>query len=394
MTFGLHVISALTFGARATIVVDPVSARTRALVWASVVVPALAGIGPVYGLLRATGIAAPLWVAGAWQLFAACYWAAVLSQWPAQQSPNLATRADGASSVGIADLAPSIFTAFSLRRHRTRAAAAYAAHVVLVTMTTLLLHLGMRGPASSMTASVFIAACLAYLPLDLLAYLGLVAAADTLALARSQSALAALVSDARQRALRAQLEPHFLYNALNGAAALARRGNGREAAQVLGQLGELLRHVLGSAGSGDVTVEEELGFVSRYLDVERVRFGDRARFIVSAAPGARGARIPSLILQPLVENAIKHGIAQREAGGGEVRVTAAIDGERLVLTVADNGPGPSQTIAGTAAASAGLGINATAERLRLRYGTAASISLVRTPDGETRASIILPLEHV
>src|SRR5262249_31172973 len=123
-------------------------------------------------------------------------------------------------------------------------------------------------------------------------------------------ALAASLAEARLDALRAQLEPHFLYNVLNTAAMLAREQRGDETVAVLARLGELLRHVLREGGTGETALAEEIAFLRGYLELERLRFADRLEVDIDVDPALGELRVPSLLLQPLVENAIRHGIAR------------------------------------------------------------------------------------
>ena len=169
---------------------------------------------------------------------------------------------------------------------------------------------------------------------------------------------------ARLETLRAQLNPHFLFNALNVVAMLVRRGANDDALNAVVNLSELLRRVLATRTALEVPLEDEIALVERYLEVEKLRFRDRLTVRMDIAPDAHHARVPSLVLQPLVENAIKHGIAGRE-GPGRVEIIARREGRRLVLEVRDNGPGFAKT--GDAAQSSGIGLANTHERLARSY---------------------------
>src|SRR6185503_3016462 len=118
----------------------------------------------------------------------------------------------------------------------------------------------------------------------------------------------------RLETLQTQLQPHFLFNALNAIAMLVRRDRKHEAVETIVGFSELLRYVLDEAGTMDVALDEELGFVRRYLEIEKVRLGERLRTHIDVDPGAEQALVPNLMLQPLVENAIKHAIAVRPEG--------------------------------------------------------------------------------
>jgi signal transduction histidine kinase len=180
---------------------------------------------------------------------------------------------------------------------------------------------------------------------DVFIYLGVVAVAAGIDYARRYrdrdlraSQLETQLERARMYTLQAQLQPHFLFNALNAVAMLVRRDRKQEAIDVVVGFGELLRYVLNESGTLDVSLDEELGFVRRYLDIERVRLGDRLRVTIDVDPEAERALVPNLLLQPLVENALKHGIVVRPEGGA-LRIGARRAGTVLRVEVEDDGPG-------------------------------------------------------
>ena len=195
------------------------------------------------------------------------------------------------------------------------------------------------------------------------------------------------LAKARLEALRAQLNPHFLFNALNVVAMLVRRGANDDALHAVVSLSELLRHVLAAGATTEVDLVDEVALVERYLGVERIRFRDRLSVEIDTPPSLLDARVPGLILQPLVENAIKHGIAQSE-GPGRIAVSARHEGRSLILRVSDNGPGfpddwdPSQ--------SPGVGLANTRERLDRMYAGDAELRLGRDSDGGAVVEIAVP----
>jgi sensor histidine kinase YesM len=191
------------------------------------------------------------------------------------------------------------------------------------------------------------------------------------------------LAEAQLDALKARLAPHFLFNTLNGIAALIHEEPDR-ADEMLTRLSQLLRHVLEHAGADQSRLDEELQLLAMYLDIERMRFGDRLTTRVDIDPAALGALVPSFVLQPIVENAMTHGVS-RIPGPASVTVDAHLDGDRLVVTVDDDGPGPADT----AVARDGLGT--TARRLQHLYGDAASITLSRRSPGGARARLIIPV---
>jgi two-component system LytT family sensor kinase len=192
---------------------------------------------------------------------------------------------------------------------------------------------------------------------------------------------------AQLAALRAQLQPHFLFNTLNAAVALARAGDAAGTARVLVLLGELLRQLLRSDAPQEVPLREELGLLEIYLEIQQVRFGDRLQIGWAVADDVRDALVPQLVLQPLVENALQHGIATRTRAG-RLDITAARHGDRLRLAVCDDGPGVAPGF--SLATTSGVGLRNTRERLRRLYGARGDLALA-TAGERTTAAIELPL---
>lgn len=165
---------------------------------------------------------------------------------------------------------------------------------------------------------------------------------------------------AEARALRAQINPHFLFNTLNTIAALIAQ-DPRAAEDVVTRLADVFRYALTSAGHERSRFGDELEFVRAYLAIEKARFGDRLRVEEDIAPGLEAVRVPSLLLQPLVENAVHHAIAPRPTGG-TVTLRALAHGDRLVVTLADDGPGLAE---GVGPRGHGVGLESVRERMRL-----------------------------
>jgi len=193
------------------------------------------------------------------------------------------------------------------------------------------------------------------------------------------------------KALRAQVNPHFLFNALNTIASLIPRQPGR-AEQTIEQLAELFRYTLRGSDREWVTLEEELEAVSAYLDVEQARFGDRLATRIEASAVARQMRIPAMIVQTLVENAVKHGVG-RIRTQGVVEVTAEVAASGLHIAVGDNGPGFPQAALRTLPPADGCyGLRNIRERLQGHFGDTASLTIDRdTALGMTVVSLLLPL---
>ncbi len=195
------------------------------------------------------------------------------------------------------------------------------------------------------------------------------------------------------KALRAQINPHFLFNALNTVASLIHSDPAR-ADRAVEQLSEVFRHTLRRSESDWAALDQELAFAAAYLDVEEARFGARLRYTIDAGPAARRALVPSMLVHTLVENAVKHGIAQRR-GPGTIAVRATVAGGRLTIEVHDNGPGLTQTAEQVAAArQAGeqFGLRSVRDRLRGHFAEAAAFTLTRDEAlGLTIARIEMPL---
>jgi signal transduction histidine kinase len=203
----------------------------------------------------------------------------------------------------------------------------------------------------------------------------------------AQARLSAELAEARLAALQSRLEPHFLFNTLNTAVMLVRGDRRQQAVNVLLELSELLRTVLhGAAGENhQVPLEQEWEFVRRYLALEKARFEDRLTVEMELAAGLSREPVPFLILQPLVENALRHGIAQRTGNGpGKLAVVAEREGESLRLEVWDNGPG-------AAGGRDGVGLTNVKARLRELYAGRGGLTIAPAPGGGTVARVTIPL---
>jgi two-component system sensor histidine kinase LytS len=187
-------------------------------------------------------------------------------------------------------------------------------------------------------------------------------------------------------ALQARINPHFFFNTLNTISALA-EDDPRRAGEIVQTLAELFRYTFKVAESGPVPLQEELGFVQRYLTIEQARFGDRLRVLRSVEPAALAIRVPGLILQPLVENAVGHGIAPL-AHGGTVRIAARVERGDLVVEVSDDGTGlpPGDPVL------EGHGLDNVRQRLGTLYPGRGVLDLGAGPGGRgTLARVRLPL---
>jgi signal transduction histidine kinase len=193
--------------------------------------------------------------------------------------------------------------------------------------------------------------------------------------------------EAQLDALRGQLQPHFLFNTLNAISVLMRKGDGTAAVRMLSGLSELLRRSLSSLTVERTALRAELDFLGHYLDIQRVRFPDRLRVDIDAGPGALAARVPSLLLQPLVENAIEHGVGPR-ASGGRITLTARVDGApaRLHIEIRDDGVGLAP------GHREGIGVSNVRRRLAQLYPDDHRFTLEPAGGGGTLVTLDLPYD--
>ncbi len=198
----------------------------------------------------------------------------------------------------------------------------------------------------------------------------------------------AQAQEAQLRALRYQVNPHLLFNALNALSALVVTGQSRAASDMIDKLARFYRAVLAPDSTLKVSLAQEIELQAHYLDIERTRFPDRLRFNSSVEPGLERALVPHLLLQPLVENAVRHGVAST-LEPVEIRLHARRDAGFLVLRVENGGARP-----GNAAPSgaAGIGLTNVRERLRAYYGKSGTLSAGALPGGGFRVELRLPLE--
>jgi anti-sigma regulatory factor (Ser/Thr protein kinase) len=256
-------------------------------------------------------------------------------------------------------------------------------HGVLVWTTAALLQLPDRTP--------FVISVVRQLVPDTLLYAALTAAFTIAESRRRQTEIAerlrAEVAEARLDALRQQLNPHFLFNTLNHIVMQLRSGEVPPALRMLLALSDLLHDVLRERAQL-ITLADELRIVERYLEIERERFGDRLDAELTFEPKTLDALVPTLILQPLIENATRHGISADD-GRCRLRVTARLDAGRVCIEVQDDGPG--LVPAGTPAP--GIGLSNTRERLRYLYGDTHTFDVRTLDDGGVRVSISFPFQR-
>lgn len=285
---------------------------------------------------------------------------------------------------------------FPLRRKqwkRSLAAHVVGAFALCIGWASLGVLLGLllrRYPAQGRLPHDYVSWILTTIPWSVFMYfavLGCVYAFSYFTEARDRQAhasqLAAQLAEARLGALRMQLNPHFLFNSLNAIAVLVRDQDIVAASRMLGLLGDILHRVLRPEQSHEVELADELKFLEKYLAIEQVRFSDRLRVSWSIDADASAALVPGFALQPLVENAIKHGIAKR-ANAGRIDVSARVVENHLELAIWDDGVGMSSV------QPEGVGLSNTRERLRTLYGDEASLTIDSPRGGGTRVVLRMP----
>ncbi len=251
------------------------------------------------------------------------------------------------------------------------------------------------GPNDSRTwFAHYTGALSSYLHVDLLVYwscAGALHALESQRRLRERERAAARIetqlAEARLANLRLQLQPHFLFNTLHSIGSLVRAGDGPAAIDMLSGLSELLRYSLENAGRERVPLSEELEVTQRYLEIQRTRFSDRMQVTYDIEADARQAAVPTLLLQPLVENAVRHGIAA-SVSGGTLAVRARLEKADLVLEVRADGP----PLAPDWRARRGVGLTSTRDRLAQLDGEHASLDLRDVPGG-VLTTVRLPFVH-
>ncbi|WP_309669898.1 histidine kinase [Gemmatimonas sp.] len=347
-----------------------VSARpSRRWLWLTAVLCGIGGLTPFAQALELLGISTPGGIALQWQAATVLVWVVI--------GPRIANRWSLTDSEAGALGGLGLLTIVATATHAT--------------IAILLLH--PSTPYSSTSNWIIVA--LGVLPTHAVTA-GLMSLVGSWTSARRQreraadreAVLAAHAVRAELDALRTRLQPHFLLNALNTVTGLARSGNGERAADVAADLGELLRFALTESGD-TVSFDAEREIVERYLAIEQVRLGARLRIAWQIQPDARTTQLPALTWQPLVENAIRHGIAQRVAPG-TLTLSASRTAQALTLVV--DADGPDHTSAPTPEPFGGLGIGLSTlrRRLALLYGDRATLAMTERPGG-TRVELSLPI---
>ena len=312
----------------------------------------------------------------------------LLSQLASWMSCALLTPAIVTATLRFRSSRPSLVRALFL--HSLGAAGFVAAGGALMGILESLL------PWSHWTRGLLAAAgdgILRYLGFDILLYCLVVAATEAAANAWESrrrgiaaAAYARQLAEARLHVLSAQLQPHFLFNTLHAISALVWEDQAR-AERLLARLSEMLRMTLRSGTQVETTLAEEVALLQRYADIQETRYGERLTVCIDVEPAVRGAMVPRLILQPLVENAIRHGITRRITPG-RVEVRAWEAAGRLNLVVHDDGVG---LVSGPR--REGVGLSITRARLQQLYGAAQQFELSSAPRGGTTCALAIPLRR-
>jgi two-component system LytT family sensor kinase len=214
---------------------------------------------------------------------------------------------------------------------------------------------------------------------------------EALRLELRSSQLEGQLTQAHLSALKMQLQPHFLFNTLNAIMVLVRQQKDREAEAMLGRLSDLLRCVLDDVDTQEIPLRRELEYLELYLSIEEVRFQDRLRVEIAADPEILDAAVPHMVLQPIVENAIRHGIG-RSSSAGSIRISAQRVNDdaglgELEIQVQDDGPGLAPAVPGQ---SRGIGLANTRARIQQLYGDAARLTVRNGESGGVAATLRLP----
>ena len=358
--------------------------KNRWLKWLAIVgVWAVLGLiyaGPIYLEVRSEGMNHSVWRVISWGVLSWCVWAPL--------TPAIVWLARHYSLVGAA-------WKRSLLVHIPSFLVLSAVHVAATTYITLAIK-----PFDNMGASStdfwprFLSRMKGAAGPDLLVYaavIGVCYAIDYYRKYREREFLAsqleAQLAQAQLDSLRMQLHPHFLFNTLNGIVGLVRDNKNQAAVSMLVGLSDLLRHALEHSSQQEVELKEELNFIKLYLDIQQMRFSDRLQIEIDVDPGVLKALVPNLILQPLAENALRHGIG-RSVASGLVGISAHNEDGFLKLVVFDNGAGLSSDW--QLKSSGGIGLANTAARLQQLYGEKHRLDVRNREGGGVEVVVVIP----
>ena len=273
---------------------------------------------------------------------------------------------------------------FPLDGQRRRAVLVHAAIALVLLAEDAVFNARMLVPALGLPQRTLLKSAADLLFIDALCYAGIVALEHGRRYRFRSLRLESDLRHARLQALEAQLRPHFLFNSLNTVSSLVRAGDGQGAIRAVAALGDVLRGSLRQT-EPEVALRDELVLAERYLDLERARFGDGLSFTVEAEPETALVQVPALLLQPLVENALKHG--RGGDGKAHVCILARRSGADLRIEVRDNGSGPA------GGAPDGIGLSNTRARLQQLYGERGRLELIPAQGGGAVAVVHIPLRE-
>lgn len=267
-----------------------------------------------------------------------------------------------------------------------------AVHLLPVAVATRVIHPYAPFPDPETLGEQYVGLVGSWLQVDLLLYWAAVISVHVYGRLRQrqirESRLEAQLAQAKLEALKLQIRPHFLFNSLNAVAGMVRKNENAAAVRMIAGLSDLLRYVLEGSGSGQLApLRDELAFTERYLQIQQARFGLRLAYAIEAGPEIADAQIPALLLQPLAENAVEHGVASVE-GSCQIAVRARRAAGRLLVSVEDNGAGIDAEVA------RGIGLRNCEARLRTLYGEGASLRLEQRNGGGAAVLVDIPYEEV
>ncbi|HTL68444.1 MAG TPA: histidine kinase [Lacunisphaera sp.] len=266
---------------------------------------------------------------------------------------------------------------------------------------------GGANPSDLIALDAYLYNTFGLLPLDVLTYCGFFAVSfsvdyyfqyrqDAEEAMRLQLRAAKLQTDLTRSelaALRGQLHPHFLFNSFNALATLVRQKKNSEAVEIIAQLSALLRLAIERTGLTEIPLHQEMDFIERYLAIERVRYAEKLRIELAVDPATLDALVPNIVLQPLVENAIKHGISRRTTPG-TVRLASSAAGGRLRIMISNDRADEPAAGAVDRSASTGIGLANTRAQLEKLYGVDYRLEFLPDPGGITTVALDLPLRMV
>lgn len=336
--------------------------------------------GPIYLEVRDEGMNHTAWRIFSWGVLSWCVWALL--------TPPIVWLARRYSLVGAA-------WKRSLLVHVPAFLTLYAVHIAATTYITLVVRpFDNMGDSPTDFWSRFLSRIKGAFGADLLVYgavVGVCYAIDYYSKYREREFLAsqleAQLAQAQLDSLRMQLHPHFLFNTLNGIVGLVRDNENQAAVSMLVGLSDLLRHALEHSNEQEVELSEELNFIKLYLDIQQMRFSDRLKIEIDVDIGVLKALVPNLILQPLTENALRHGIG-RSMASGLVGISAHVENGLLNLRVFDNGAGLASNW--QLKSSGGIGLANTAARLQQLYGEKHRLDVRNREGGGVEVLVVIP----